>query len=133
MAYMVSRGRFINFVAFEMRPHEEGTHFGGPWVVDVDPPYVASLFQGWEKDVDDLIQVRVQPLDEKTATPDAYDIFQCLGGLKITRWTVNVLPALPFFARGNVAILGDAVGICFFSATYRTPDHKRKKNARRTP
>ena len=35
--------------------------------------------------------------------------FQCLGDLKMTRWGINVLPALPFFASGNVAILGDAV------------------------
>ena len=60
MAYPISRGRFINFCAFEIRPHEEGTHFGGPWVVDMDSSFVASLFQGWEKDVGDLIQVRVQ-------------------------------------------------------------------------
>jgi hypothetical protein len=61
MAHSISRGRFISFSAFEIRPHEEGAQFGGPWVVDVDPSYVASLFQGWEKDVGDLIQVRVQP------------------------------------------------------------------------
>ncbi|KAI0290583.1 salicylate hydroxylase [Russula brevipes] len=88
MAYPISRGRFINFAAFEIRPHEEGTHFGGPWVADVDPSYVSSLFRGWEKEVCELIQ--------------------CLSGLKITRWAVNVLQPLPFFAFGNVAILGDA-------------------------
>jgi hypothetical protein len=27
----------------------------------------------------------------------------------MTRWAVNVLPTLPFYAFGNVAILGDAV------------------------
>ena len=27
----------------------------------------------------------------------------------MTRWAVNVLPTLPFFSFGNVAILGDAV------------------------
>jgi hypothetical protein len=76
MAYPISRGRFINFCAFEIRPHEEGTHFGGPWVVDMDPSYVASLFQGWEKDVSDLIQVRVQSANEelKHRTLDTYDI-----------------------------------------------------------
>ncbi|KAH9989922.1 FAD/NAD-P-binding domain-containing protein [Russula compacta] len=88
MAYPISRGRFINFVGFEIRPHEEGTHFKGPWVADVDPSYVSSLFRGWEKEVGELVQ--------------------CLGGLKICRWAVNVLPPLPFFSFGNVAILGDA-------------------------
>jgi len=88
MTYPISRGRFVNFVAFEFHPHEEGTHFGGPWVADVDPSYVQGLFRGWEKEVGEIVQ--------------------CLRGLKITRWAVNVLPTLPFFAFGNVAILGDA-------------------------
>ena len=37
--------------------------------------------------------------------------FQCLAGLTISRWAVNILPPLPFFSHGNVAILGDAVGL----------------------
>ena len=57
MAYPISRGRFVNFAAFEFRPHEEGTHFGGPWVADVDPSYVQGLFRGWEKEVGEIIQV----------------------------------------------------------------------------
>ncbi|KAI9507157.1 salicylate hydroxylase [Russula earlei] len=104
MAYPVSRGRFINFVVFEIRPHEEGTQFSGPWVADVDPSYIVSLFHGWEREVRELIQ--------------------CLGGLKITRWAVNILPALPFFAFGNVAIMGDAVSILPLSEAYPTSDHE---------
>jgi salicylate hydroxylase len=88
MAYPISSGRFINFVAFQFHPHEEGTRFDGPWVAHVDPSYVQGLFKGWEKEVGDIVQ--------------------CLGGLKMSRWAVNVLPTLPFFAFGNVAILGDA-------------------------
>ena len=74
MAYPISHGRFINFCAFEIRPHEEGTDFRGPCVVDVNPSYVASLFQGWEKDVFDLIQVRVQTVDDCIVLPDAHDV-----------------------------------------------------------
>ncbi|KAF8468095.1 salicylate hydroxylase [Russula ochroleuca] len=88
IAYPISRGRFVNIVAFEFHPHEEGTQFDGPWVADEVPSYVQGLFQGWEKEVGDIVQ--------------------CLDGLKITRWAVNVMPTLPFFAFGNVAILGDA-------------------------
>jgi hypothetical protein len=73
MAYPISRGRFINFAAFEIRPHEEGTHFGGPWVADVDPSYVSSLFRGWEKEVCELIQVRARSLDEGFVFPNAHD------------------------------------------------------------
>jgi salicylate hydroxylase len=88
MAFPIARGRFVNLSAFEFHLHEEGTHFDGPWVADVDPSYIQGLFQGWEKDVGEIVQ--------------------CLDDLKITRWAVNVLPTLPFFAFGNVAILGDA-------------------------
>jgi hypothetical protein len=59
MAYPISRGRFINFVAFEVHPDEEGTHFGGAWVTNADPTHVSSLFRGWEKEVNELVQVRV--------------------------------------------------------------------------
>ncbi|KAH9988531.1 salicylate hydroxylase [Russula vinacea] len=88
MAFPIARGRFVNLSAFEFHPHEEGTHFDGPWVTDVDPSYIQGLFHGWEKDVGEIVQ--------------------CLEDLKITRWAINVLHTLPFFAFGNVAILGDA-------------------------
>ena len=57
IAYPISRGRFVNFVAFESHPQEEGTHFDGIWIADEDPSYVQGLFQGWEKEVVDIIQV----------------------------------------------------------------------------
>ena len=63
MAYPISRGRFVNFVAFESHPHEEGTHFGGPWVTDVDPSYVQGLFRGWEKEVGEIVQVSAWSLE----------------------------------------------------------------------
>ena len=55
--YPISRGRVVNFVAIEYHPHEEGTHIGGPWVTEVDPSYVQSLFQGWEREVGELVKV----------------------------------------------------------------------------
>ena len=57
MAYPISRGSFVNFVATEYHPHKEGTHLGGPWVTEVDPSNVKSLFHGWEKEVIELVQV----------------------------------------------------------------------------
>jgi hypothetical protein len=53
----------VNLSADEFHPHEEGTHFDGPWVADVDPSYVQSLFQGWEKEVDEIVQVSAWPLE----------------------------------------------------------------------
>jgi hypothetical protein len=55
--YPISRGRFINFVATEYHPDEAGTHLGGPWVTEVNPSDVQSLFHGWEKEVGELVQV----------------------------------------------------------------------------
>ena len=66
ITYPISRGRFVNIVAFEFHPQEEGTHFDGPWVADEDPSYVQGLFQGWEKEVGDITQV--SPLSLKGAS-----------------------------------------------------------------
>jgi hypothetical protein len=87
MAHLISRGRFISLYAFEIRPHEEGAQFGGPWVVDVDPSYVASLFQGWEKDVGDLIQVRVQP-----ARRESIVLSMLMAFLSVLRWFEDIPP-----------------------------------------
>ena len=62
ITYPISRGRFVNIVAFEFHPDEEGTQFDGPWVADEDPSHVQGLFQGWEKEVCDIIQVSQWPL-----------------------------------------------------------------------
>ncbi|KAI0277471.1 salicylate hydroxylase [Russula aff. rugulosa BPL654] len=56
VVYPISRGRFVNFVANEYHPHEEGTHLGGPWVTEVNSSSVQSLFDGWEKEVGELVQ-----------------------------------------------------------------------------
>jgi hypothetical protein len=58
MAYPISRGRLINFVAFEVNPDEEGTHFGGASITNAEPRHLATLFRGWEREVGELIQVR---------------------------------------------------------------------------
>ena len=63
IAFPISRGRFVNFVAFEFHPDKEGTHFDGPWVTDVDSSYVQELVHGWEKDVSDLVQVSSWPVE----------------------------------------------------------------------
>ena len=61
--FPISGGRLINLCADEFHPHEEGTQFDGPWVADVDPLYVQSLFHGWEKEVSDIVQVSSLPLE----------------------------------------------------------------------
>ena len=55
-----------------------------------------------------MITGRLRVASQRFRSRSCYH-FQCLDDLKITRWAINVLPALPIFAFGNVAILGDAV------------------------
>ena len=61
--YPISRGRFINFVAFEFHPDEEGTQLDGPWVADGDHSFVQGLFQGWENEVGEIVRVSSWPLE----------------------------------------------------------------------
>jgi salicylate hydroxylase len=79
MAYPISRGRFVNFVAFEFNPHEEETHFDGPWVADVNPSYVQGLFHGWEKEVDELVQVSAWPVESIARIQSANKTFSVFG------------------------------------------------------
>ncbi len=67
MVYPISHGRFVNFVAFEYHPHEEGTHLGGPQVTEADPSHVQSLFHGWEKEVGEIVQVSAGPAGRNIA------------------------------------------------------------------
>ena len=62
ITFPISRGRLVNFAAYEFHPDEEGTHFTGPWFADVDPSFVQGLFHGWEKEVEELVQVSVRPI-----------------------------------------------------------------------
>ena len=57
LTFPISRGQLVNLAAFVFYPDEEGTHFNGPWATGVDPSYVQGLFHGWEKEVDELVQV----------------------------------------------------------------------------
>ncbi|KAI0294489.1 salicylate hydroxylase [Multifurca ochricompacta] len=82
IAYPISFGRFINFIGYEVYPDKEGTYFEEAWVADADPKYVSKMYDGWDTEVSELMQ--------------------------ITRWAINALETLPFYSFGNVAILGDA-------------------------
>jgi salicylate hydroxylase len=67
----------------------EGTHHPEPWVSESSTSELMPLFNGWNKDVRDVVE--------------------CTEGLKITKWVVSVVRGLPTFTHGRVAVLGDAV------------------------
>lgn len=57
LAYRISGGTLVNFVAFVSRHHLENTNFNGPWMSTVEPAVFSSLFAHWEPDVQALIAV----------------------------------------------------------------------------
>lgn len=62
MAYPISKGRLVNFAAFELQADQEGIDLPGPWVGKASPEDVAKLFFGWEQEVLDLTKVlRIYP------------------------------------------------------------------------
>ncbi|TFY56049.1 hypothetical protein EVG20_g9082 [Dentipellis fragilis] len=87
IAYPVSNGAFINFLAFYTVPGGEGTSFTDKWVAEAPKEDVIAPFEGWESDVQELLQAL-----DTTAL----------------RWTPHVMESVPFAAHGRVAILGDA-------------------------
>jgi salicylate hydroxylase len=74
---------------FETNYKLEGTHHPEPWVSESNASELTHLFNGWNKEVRDLLE--------------------CTEGLKVTKWVVNVVRGLSTFAHGRVAVIGDAV------------------------
>lgn len=60
IAYPISQGKMINFVAFSSQHHLENTTFGGPWVSPTSKSEFASIFTHWEPEVQALIDVRAK-------------------------------------------------------------------------
>ena len=57
IAYPISKGKFINFVAFKARHDLEGSRFNGPWVCQSDSGEMTEMFRGWEEEVKALMDV----------------------------------------------------------------------------
>ncbi|KAF8991048.1 hypothetical protein BDQ17DRAFT_1287752 [Cyathus striatus] len=86
IAYPISHGRLINFVAFKTQQHLEGTKFNGQWVCPGDISEFASSFQTWEPEVQALMDCVDKPL----------------------RWAIHTVKSLGSFVSGRVAVIGDA-------------------------
>ncbi|KAH9479171.1 FAD-dependent monooxygenase str9 [Psilocybe cubensis] len=86
IAYPISHGKMINFVAFKSQHDMEGSKFNGPWVCVTDKAEFASWYRDWEPEVQALVDCVDKPL----------------------RWAIHVVKPLGSYVSGNVAILGDA-------------------------
>lgn len=61
MAYPISHGRYINFVAFEADYSREGSLYTDPWISTVDSRALSRSFSNWELDVQQIASVRLHP------------------------------------------------------------------------
>ena len=105
VAYRVSRAGPVNIAAIKTDPSKEGTTFEGPIAVPCSQDEVLSVFQGWEPEAVALLKVRhVVKLQNQRLS-----FTQCLK--QPIKWALNALPPLSSFAKGRVALVGDAV--CF--------------------
>ncbi|KAJ3576558.1 hypothetical protein NP233_g350 [Leucocoprinus birnbaumii] len=86
VAYPISRGKLINFVAFVSRHEKENTKFNGPWVTQTGPEELAAWFNNWEPEVQALINCVDQTL----------------------RWAIHTVKPLSTFVDSRVALIGDA-------------------------
>jgi salicylate hydroxylase len=57
IAYPISCGKMINFVAFKMQHDLEYTKFNDPWVGLADNAEFLAMFKHWEPEVQALLDV----------------------------------------------------------------------------
>ncbi|KAJ4490652.1 hypothetical protein J3R30DRAFT_3751372 [Lentinula aciculospora] len=86
IAYRISGGQLINFVAFVIQHKLENTKFNGPWMSTVEPSAFSTSFAHWEPDVQALIACVEKPM----------------------QWAIHTVRPMQSFVSGRVALLGDA-------------------------
>ncbi|KAJ8082777.1 hypothetical protein PM082_008633 [Marasmius tenuissimus] len=86
IAYPISQGKMVNFVAFTCRHDLEDTKFNGPWVSVADKCQFAGYFSHWEPEVQAMLDCVEKPL----------------------QWAVHTVRPLRSFVSGRTALLGDA-------------------------
>ena len=57
IAYPISRGTMVNFVAFKSRHDLENSKYSGAWVCSSEKSELISIFRGWEPEVQALLDV----------------------------------------------------------------------------
>ncbi|KAJ7497508.1 FAD/NAD-P-binding domain-containing protein [Mycena latifolia] len=86
VAYSISQGNVVNFVAFASEMDKEDTDYGAEWVTDCTKDEVLQCYAGWEPEAKQLLELVDNP----------------------TKWGIHHLHPLPFFVAGRVVLLGDA-------------------------
>ncbi|KAF8621275.1 hypothetical protein AX15_007931 [Amanita polypyramis BW_CC] len=86
VSYPLAEGRFINVVAFVHDENREGTQHEGPIVTDVPRTEMLSIYNGWE--------------------PEVQALLECMPSVK--KWAIHQLRPLKKYAKGRVLLLGDA-------------------------
>ncbi|KAL5522589.1 hypothetical protein ACEPAG_8606 [Sanghuangporus baumii] len=86
IVYPVTKGKIINVVAFVSQPEREGTSYNNPWVTSREKSEVIAAYEGWEAEVQQLVQCMDSP--------------SC--------WAIHTMKELPICTHNRVAIIGDA-------------------------
>lgn len=109
IAYPISRGKLINFVAFISRHDKENTKFDGPWVAQADQGEFAGRFSRWEPEVQALVNVSLcHGICARGMIADLVNhLNQCAD--QPLRWAIHTVKPLSTFVHSRVALIGDAV------------------------
>lgn len=59
ITYQISGGTILNFAAMCRTPGGEGTPYTGSWVAQVPREELVSQLEGWEPEVQQMLQVRL--------------------------------------------------------------------------
>lgn len=104
--YPIAQGRLINVTVCISHPELEGTAFDGKEVEERTTEELIGLFEGWDIEVQQLIQVIRTHSYESS---DTAETFQCIE--RPSRWAFRVLTGLPLYTHGRVVVqvVGDAV------------------------
>ncbi|KAI5117644.1 hypothetical protein M0805_001300 [Coniferiporia weirii] len=86
VSYPISQGRLVNVIGFVTIPGGDGSELPGPAVIDVPKQEMVDQFNGWEPEIQALL--------------DCVD--------KPSRWAISHIRGLPTYVDGLVALLGDS-------------------------
>ena len=113
IAYPISQGKLVNFVAFTCRHDLEYTKFNGPWVSVAEKSQFAGYFSNWEPEVQAMLDVGIFSSSFRPFRTRNLILIQCVE--KPLQWAVHTVRPLRSFVSGRVALLGDAVSWTVFS------------------
>ncbi|PAV19849.1 FAD NAD(P)-binding domain-containing [Pyrrhoderma noxium] len=86
VVFPISQGQQVNVVAFVSQPEKEGSFYDKPWVHDANKDTLYAEYEGWEDEVQQLLQ--------------------CVDMTSI--WAIHALDAIPICSHNRVTLIGDA-------------------------